>query len=96
MSGNVNFIGTQEEWDALVEKNKLRLSAMKKQTAVDWLEEQRKWSVITNEHIDKALAMEKYQIIDAYEIGYDEGLQIITKYDGPLDYFNKTYNNTQS
>jgi uncharacterized protein (DUF1697 family) len=35
MSGNVNFIGTQEEWDALVEKNKLRLSAMKKQSAVD-------------------------------------------------------------
>jgi hypothetical protein len=31
---------------------------MKKQTAVEWLEEQRKWSVITNEHIEQAKAIE--------------------------------------
>ena len=42
---------------------------MKKQTAVEWLAEQRKWSVITNEHIDKALAMEREQIIEAYRDG---------------------------
>jgi len=38
------------------------------------------------------LAMEKEQIIDAYEIGFDEGLQIITKYDTAQDYYNETYN----
>ena len=42
----------------------------KKQTAVEWLEEQQKWSVITNEHIKQAKAMEKEQIIDAF-IGFD-------------------------
>ena len=45
---------------------------MKKQTAVEWLEEQRKWSVITNEHIDKALAMEKEQIEWAYLQAYND------------------------
>ena len=63
----------------------------KKQTAVEWLEEQRKWSVITNEHIEQAKAMEKEQIIDAYKIGYDEGLQIITKYENVEDYYTSTY-----
>jgi len=37
--------------------------------------------------------MEKEQIIDAYEIGFDEGLQIITKYDTAQDYYNETYGN---
>lgn len=36
---------------------------MKKQTAVEWLEEQRKWSLITNEHIQQAKAMEKEQLV---------------------------------
>ena len=63
----------------------------KKQTAVEWLEEQRKWSVITNEHIEQAKAMEKEQIIEAYKIGYDEGLQIITKYENVEDYYTSTY-----
>ena len=63
----------------------------KKQTAVEWLEEKRKWSVITNEHIEEALAMEKEQIVDAYKIGYDEGLQIITKYENVEDYYTSTY-----
>ena len=98
MSGNVNFIGTQEEWDALVEKNKLRLSAMKKQTAVDWLEEQRKWSVITNEHIEQAKAMEKEQIINTYHEGRFSGQ---TNWSAGNDitaeqYYTSTYNNTQS
>jgi hypothetical protein len=44
-----------------------------KQTAVEWLEEQRKWSVITNEHFDQAKAIEKQQIIDANNIGYSAG-----------------------
>ena len=81
---------------------------MNKLTVVMWLEMQLKKGIEYNaldplsyqksvdNLFEQALAMEKYQIIDAYEIGYDEGLQIITKYDGPLDYFNKTYNNTQS
>ena len=31
------------------------------------------------------------QIIDAYKIGYDEGLQIITKYENVEDYYTSTY-----
>ena len=42
---------------------------MKKQTAVEWLEEQRKWAVLTNEHIEQAKAMEKEQIINAFYDG---------------------------
>ena len=42
---------------------------MSKQTAVEWLEEQRKWSVITNEHIEQAKAMEKEQIKYAFGQG---------------------------
>ena len=41
----------------------------KKQTAVEWLEEQRKWSVITNEHIEQAKALEKEQMIQSFRKG---------------------------
>ena len=74
MSGNVNFIGTQEEWDALVEKNKLRLLAMKKQTAVEWLVEQLAYhysSININNTVifEDAKAMMNEQIMDAYFSG---------------------------
>jgi hypothetical protein len=39
----------------------------------------------------EASEMEKKQIIKAYEEGYDEGLQIITKYEGAQDYYTSTY-----
>jgi hypothetical protein len=41
--------------------------------------------------VEKSLIMEKQQIIDAYKIGYDEGLQIITKYENVEDYYTSTY-----
>jgi len=73
-----------------------------KQTAVEWLVgdlnqkidfiPMDKWDMI-RDIIQQAKAMEKQQIIDAYEIGFDEGLQIITKYDTAQDYYNETYGN---
>ena len=78
----------------------MRLMDKNKQTAVEWLIgdlnqkidfiPMDKWDMI-RDIIQKALAMEKEQIIDAYEIGFDEGLQIITKYDTAQDYYNETY-----
>ena len=44
----------------------------KKQTAVEWLEEKRKWSVITNEHIEQSKAMMNEQIEAAYRAGYTD------------------------
>ena len=68
---------------------------MKKQTAVEWLEEQRKWSVITNEHIDQAKAMEKEQIIGAFDSA-DFRVEIpeygwAQKYGSAEDYYTSTY-----
>jgi len=72
----------------------------KKQTAVEWLVEQIHSEEYTHAFgktyisvlfVDQAKAMEKEQIIDAYEIGFDEGLQIITKYDTAQDYYTSTY-----
>ena len=97
---------TQEELDYLVEKNKLTLKEirMKKQTAVEWLMEHitydngygQRWvsfkeATDLNIYFQKAKAMEKEQIIEAYKIGYDEGLQIITKYENVEDYYTSTY-----
>ena len=65
----------------------------KKKTAVEWLLEE--WPILESQIppriIDQAKEMEKQQIIDAYEIGFDEGLQIITKYDTAQDYYTSTY-----
>ena len=57
------FNGTPEEWDALVQKNK------KKQTAVQWLIDKLEIFATEDEmkFIDKALEMEKEQIMDAFE-----------------------------
>ena len=96
MSGNVNFIGTQEEWDALVEKNKLRLLAMKKQTAVDQLRDRlfKEFGFSYSDNIHEELkAIEKEQIIDAhknsamFEMDSDRYAE---------QYYNETFNNTQS
>jgi hypothetical protein len=60
-----------------------------KQTAVEWLEEQRKWSVITNEHIEQAKAFEKQQIIDANNMGYSAGRRDLDE--TAEQYYNSTY-----
>ena len=63
---------------------------MKNQTAVEYLEQQRKWAVITNEDIEKAKAIEKEQISEAYRTGVEEDV-----YNNPLRtgemYYNDTY-----
>ena len=65
----------------------------KKQTAVEWLVEQRKWSVITNEHINQALEMEKEQIIDAYRDGRsDQHSKVRIFYNrNAIYYYTSTY-----
>ena len=90
MSGNVNFEGTDEEWDALVEKNKLTLKAMKKQTAVEWLESELKKLPFVNvlEVFENAKAMEKEQIIEAYNTGE---LHCVTDPRTSLDYYQHYY-----
>ena len=70
---------------------------VKRQSAVDFFQEEiikivngdSKLSEI--EIYNQAKEMEKQQIIDAYKIGYDEGLQIITKYENVEDYYISTY-----
>jgi len=97
MSGNVNFIGTQEEWDALVEKNKLRLKAMKKQTAVQWLEEIIECGAdldLIKKCIAKAKAIEKEQIMEAYDLGSLSEMQYPdpkTVIENGEQYYTETY-----
>ena len=66
---------------------------MSKQTAVEWLEEQRKWSVITNEHIEQAKAMEKEQIIVAYRDGRTDQQTRVPKFYNRSSaiYYTSTY-----
>lgn len=66
----------------------------KKQTAVDWLEEQRKWSVITNEHIDQAKAMEKDQMKDFVTTFLSSASPAVNSF--IRDEFEKYYNETYS
>ena len=71
----------------------------KKQTAVEWLQLKLNSVKPTDfcsiekikDWVNEAKAMEKEQIIEAYKIGYDEGLQIITKYENVEDYYTSTY-----
>jgi hypothetical protein len=65
----------------------------KNQTAVEWLEEQRKWSVITNEHIEQAKAIEKEQIIEAYREGRTDQQTRVPKFYNRSSaiYYTSTY-----
>jgi hypothetical protein len=70
---------------------------MKKQTAFNWLHQ--KFATLSQEQLEQninilfmqAKAIEKEQIIEAYKIGFNEGLQIITKYENVEDYYTSTY-----
>ena len=70
---------------------------MKKQTAVEWLEEQRKWSVITNEHIEQAKALEKKQMDKVSEDWFVEGCSHMKEnkriYQSFEQYYKETYGN---
>ena len=64
---------------------------MKKQTAVEWLLdycERENWS-IPNDIIEQAKAMERQQIIDAYERGDNDGYAGFMI--GSDQYFTETY-----
>jgi hypothetical protein len=67
----------------------------KKQTAVEWLEEQRKWSVITNEHIEQAKALEKEQMDKVSEDWFVEGCSHMKEnkriYQSFEQYYTSTY-----
>ena len=94
----MQFNGTPEEWDALVKKNRETQDISKMETtAVEWLFEQIQNGNITSEKTDcgyfvminndclnKAIAMEKEQIIKAYYEGTD------IRYDGE-QYYKETY-----
>ena len=71
---------------------------MKKQTAVEWLVEQvfGKHTYVWNDVIEKAKAMEREQIIDAYyQCGRDnfEHIKVINR--SATDYYNQTYGGEQ-
>jgi hypothetical protein len=62
---------------------------MSKQTAVEWIQQQVKQQGITHyfsltEILEQAKEMEKQQIIDAYDKGYEY-------FDDSESYYNKTY-----
>ncbi len=70
---------------------------MSKQTAVEFLEEKyRPKGYITAEEFAQAIEMEKQQIEDAYEIGFDDGFDDgkynnESKHQDGKDYYQKTY-----
>lgn len=82
----------QEDLDALVEKNKLTLKAMKKQTAVEWLFEKLptidKYDPYYADIFQQAKAMEKEQIIEAYNTGE---LHCVAEPKTSLDYYQHYY-----
>ena len=62
-------------------------------TAVEWLEEQIKWRTDITDIIEQAKEMEKEQIMDAFEIGYDNGACVQEGnaiYHGS-NYYNETF-----
>jgi len=72
----------------------------KKQTAVEWLFNQIKKDIIGLEYdyadeLKQAKEMEKEQIKDAYEIGFDDAWDSanveMPTYAGPEQYYNETY-----
>jgi hypothetical protein len=62
MGGDVQFEGTPEEWDALVQKNK---QTMAQQTAIEWLYDRFLFAgyAMNPEWKEQAKAMEKEQMI---------------------------------
>jgi hypothetical protein len=71
----------------------------KKQTAVEWVIEQLTPAIsLRQKYIDEiksqAKQMEKEQIIEANEAGFNDAQLIDYKYEGknPEDYYNETYN----
>ena len=66
---------------------------MKKQTAVEWLIEQfEKDGYLGLQRIEQAKAMEKEQIIDAWDKGYDNQCPIIDEENCGEQYYNETFN----
>lgn len=72
---------------------------MKNQTAVDWLKEQLKENMLTpakelDKLIEQAKQMEKQQIIEAVNVGFDEGAKFPEdiKLNNAEQYYNQTYN----
>jgi TPP-dependent pyruvate/acetoin dehydrogenase alpha subunit len=66
---------------------------MKKQTAVEWLQERYndpllKDNFISKAEFEQAIAMEKEQIVDAYKYGNQSDV-----YFKPEQYYNDTYGN---
>jgi hypothetical protein len=69
---------------------------MKKQTAVEWLIEQIGWYNLEllsdlRFEIDKAKAMEKEQIVDAYDAGLFDGSMDDVNNRMHKQYYNETY-----
>ena len=71
---------------------------MKKQTAVEWLQEQLNpdmktmQGVIIQELLEQAKAMEKEQIVDAFGVGcHHESKRLVGYQDTAEQYYNETY-----
>jgi hypothetical protein len=65
---------------------------MKKQTAVEWLEQElrKPLFVMVRDAFNPAKAMEKEQIVDAYDNGAEEWTPI--EYSDGQQYYNETFN----
>ena len=94
----MQFNGTPEEWEELVNKNKM--SNQKQQTAVEWYDNQLR-KVFSNtteasnfsheELLQQAKEMEKEIIIKAYNQDLMGGLSGYRKFNDGEDYYNGTY-----
>jgi len=78
---NMEFKGTQEEWDALIKKSKMK----KKHTAVEWLmqeidnKDMGEIPVWIYDLCDKSLEIEKEQKLEMYLKGIKKGKKSLFK-----------------
>jgi hypothetical protein len=67
----------------------------KKLTAVEWLvlklNQEGYAPVVTQEEYNQAKAMEKEQIEDAYQLGFEDGDSNVSIYVDKKEYYNQTY-----
>lgn len=97
--GDMQFNGTPEEWEVLVEENKMNNN---KQSSIDWLYNKmcKHSGNITLEEYIQAKAMHKEEMLTAMDIAFRDGLYIADEsygesykspYDDWEDYYNKTF-----
>ena len=88
--GHIQFNGTQEEWDALVKRNKQ--ITMEQQTGVDWLVKEFGLEDF-KATIMLAKAKEKEHIAKAWDAGNHQYFSSNEDFDNGEEYYEENYKN---